>query len=230
MLMFGVRQCSGQSMFILKATDLPPGVLQSVVELQAGIFLAEVQRERLGRTRRHTEPAANATVRIEDHVLVAYRERIHLASTQTPPVFRPVDGQPCTGSRFDSIESPPRSEQVVVHVLDQHLIDRVVHTPSAYTTEHTNPLTLANLMSYSKSHVLFRVLFRKVEGTGVCDKGRTAQRSPKRSQTPLVLALSSARTTGGRTRTDTVLPPPDFESGASTNFATPARWAGRQDT
>ena len=26
----------------------------------------------------------------------------------------------------------------------------------------------------------------------------------------------------GRTRTDTVLPPPDFESGASTSFATPA--------
>lgn len=26
----------------------------------------------------------------------------------------------------------------------------------------------------------------------------------------------------GRTRTDTVLPLPDFESGASTNFATPA--------
>lgn len=29
-------------------------------------------------------------------------------------------------------------------------------------------------------------------------------------------------TTEGRTRTDTVLPPPDFESGASTSFATPA--------
>lgn len=29
--------------------------------------------------------------------------------------------------------------------------------------------------------------------------------------------------TEGRTRTDTVLPPPDFESGASTNFATPAQ-------
>ena len=28
--------------------------------------------------------------------------------------------------------------------------------------------------------------------------------------------------TEGRTRTDTVLPPPDFESGASTSFATPA--------
>ena len=28
--------------------------------------------------------------------------------------------------------------------------------------------------------------------------------------------------TGGRTRTDTVLPPPDFESGASTSFATSA--------
>lgn len=27
---------------------------------------------------------------------------------------------------------------------------------------------------------------------------------------------------GGRTRTDTVSPLPDFESGASTNFATPA--------
>ena len=29
--------------------------------------------------------------------------------------------------------------------------------------------------------------------------------------------------TEGRTRTDTVLPPPDFESGASTSFATSAR-------
>ena len=28
--------------------------------------------------------------------------------------------------------------------------------------------------------------------------------------------------TEGRTRTDTVLPPPDFESGASTSFATSA--------
>jgi hypothetical protein len=32
--------------------------------------------------------------------------------------------------------------------------------------------------------------------------------------------------TEGRTRTDTVLPLPDFESGASTNFATPALVAG----
>ena len=29
--------------------------------------------------------------------------------------------------------------------------------------------------------------------------------------------------TEGRSRTDTVLPPPDFESGASTSFATPAQ-------
>ena len=29
--------------------------------------------------------------------------------------------------------------------------------------------------------------------------------------------------TEGRTRTDTVSPPPDFESGASTNSATPAQ-------
>ncbi len=31
--------------------------------------------------------------------------------------------------------------------------------------------------------------------------------------------------TEGRTRTGTVLPPPDFESGASTSFATPAKEA-----
>ena len=29
--------------------------------------------------------------------------------------------------------------------------------------------------------------------------------------------------TEGRTRTDTMSPPPDFESGASTSFATPAK-------
>ena len=31
--------------------------------------------------------------------------------------------------------------------------------------------------------------------------------------------------TEGRNRTDTVSPPPDFESGASTSSATPAQWA-----
>ena len=35
---------------------------------------------------------------------------------------------------------------------------------------------------------------------------------------------------GGRTRTDTLLPEPDFESGASTNSATPARSACRDST
>ena len=34
--------------------------------------------------------------------------------------------------------------------------------------------------------------------------------------------------TEGRTRTDTVLPPPDFESGASTSFATSAQLSYRE--
>jgi hypothetical protein len=36
--------------------------------------------------------------------------------------------------------------------------------------------------------------------------------------------------TEGRTRTDTVSPPPDFESGASTSSATPAQGAYYNDT
>jgi 2-C-methyl-D-erythritol 2,4-cyclodiphosphate synthase len=39
----------------------------------------------------------------------------------------------------------------------------------------------------------------------------------------VVLLLKAVNGTEGRNRTDTVSPPPDFESGASTNSATPAR-------
>ncbi len=44
----------------------------------------------------------------------------------------------------------------------------------------------------------------------MCFHGLITQKSSKRNGTE------------GRTRTDTELPQPDFESGASTNFATPA--------
>jgi hypothetical protein len=39
---------------------------------------------------------------------------------------------------------------------------------------------------------------------------------------PLKTVLKCLNGTEGRSRTDTVSPPPDFESGASTNSATPA--------
>lgn len=41
---------------------------------------------------------------------------------------------------------------------------------------------------------------------------------------PLKTVKKTLNGTEGRTRTDTVSPPPDFESGASTNSATPAQW------
>ncbi len=40
---------------------------------------------------------------------------------------------------------------------------------------------------------------------------------------PLRGEITSLNGTEGRSRTDTVSPPPDFESGASTNSATPAQ-------
>ena len=40
---------------------------------------------------------------------------------------------------------------------------------------------------------------------------------------PLRFVIQTLNGTEGRTRTDTVSPPPDFESGASTNSATPAQ-------
>ena len=40
---------------------------------------------------------------------------------------------------------------------------------------------------------------------------------------PLRQSTCRLNGTEGRTRTDTVSPPPDFESGASTNSATPAQ-------
>ncbi len=42
----------------------------------------------------------------------------------------------------------------------------------------------------------------------------------------LLQRVSSCSGTRGRTRTGTVLPPTDFESVASTNFATLAKWDG----
>ena len=42
---------------------------------------------------------------------------------------------------------------------------------------------------------------------------------------PLIAVAKLINGTEGRSRTDTVSPPPDFESGASTNSATPAHAA-----